>query len=61
VKYARSGSCCPVKSKNAYVGEYGLLDRYEVSYDGMDSTINIYINMYDPGQLKAPKGFTFKQ
>ena len=61
VSYTRQGSCCRVKSKNAFIGEYGLLDRYEVTYAGLEKPIILYINMYDPGPLKAPAGFTFRQ
>jgi len=61
VTYQRLGSCCPVKSQNAFVGEYGLLDRYEVTYAGLEKPIVLYLNFYDPGPLKAPKGFTFRQ
>jgi len=58
--YHRQGSCCPFKSPNGLMGS-GLLDRYEINYDGLEKPLIIYINMYDFGELKAPKGFTFKQ
>lgn len=57
--YYRQGSCCPFKSPNGLMGS-GLLDKYEVKYDGLEKPLIIYINMYDAGELKAPKGFTFK-
>lgn len=60
VSYSRLGSCCQVPSKNGLMG-YAMLDIYEIKYNGLDKPINIYINMYDPGILKAPKGFTFKK
>lgn len=61
VHYKRVGSCCPVKSKNDLLG-YGQvpLDNYSVFWMGAQDTISIYINMYDKGPLKAPKGFTIK-
>lgn len=58
--YVREGSCCPFKSRNGFMGS-GMLDRYEVKYDGIEKPIIFYINMYDFGELKAPKGFTFRQ
>ena len=61
VKYFRSGSCCPFKTPNAMIGDGGLLDRYRVFWDGNKDTLNIYINMYDKGDLKIPVGFTAKQ
>lgn len=60
VTYRRQGSCCPVESKNGMMG-MAMLDKYEVKYDGLEKPVIIYINMYDPGILKAPVGFTFRQ
>ncbi len=39
----------------------GLLDKYEVKYEGIENPVILYINMYNKGKLKAPKGFTFRQ
>ncbi len=62
VIYYRSGSCCPIKSKNDPMG-FGqvMLDNYQVTYKGSNDTVSIYINMYEYGTLKAPKGFTIKK
>jgi len=60
VKYHRVGSCCPFDSPNGLMGG-GMLDRYEVTYEGLNKPIILYINMYDYGVLLAPKGFTFKK
>lgn len=56
VDYFRAGSCCAFESKNGFMGT-GLLDRYRVFWKGSD-TFNIYINMYDEGNLYVPVGFT---
>ncbi|WNJ19471.1 hypothetical protein [Pontibacter sp. G13] len=56
VSYHRVGSCCPFKSSNAPLGK-GLLDMYEVSWEGSSESTMLYLNMYDAGPLKAPKGF----
>jgi hypothetical protein len=61
VSFQRLGSCCAVKSKNALFGDMALLDKYEVTYDGLEKPIILYINMYDYSPLKAPKGFTFRE
>lgn len=61
ISYNRRGSCCMFKTPNGLMGDSGLLDIYEVTWDGLAKPIVLYINMYDPGELKAPKGFTFKQ
>ena len=62
VEYFRSGSCCPIKSKNDPLG-FGqvMLDNYRVTWKGSKDTVSIYINMYDYGSLKAPKGLTIKK
>jgi len=61
ISYNRRGSCCPFKTPNGLFGDGGLLDIYEITYTGLEKPIILYINMYDPGELKAPKGFTFRQ
>lgn len=60
VSYTRAGSCCPLKSKNGFMG-MALLDNYRVTWKGSNDTVSIYINMYDYGALKVPVGFTIKQ
>ena len=60
VSYHRAGSCCPVKSKNGFMG-MAMLDNYRVTWEGSKDTVSIYINMYDYGELKAPVGFTIKK
>lgn len=62
VTYFRAGSCCPIKSKNDPFGTGSvMLDNYLVTWEGANDTVSIYINMYDSGILKAPKGFTIKK
>ena len=49
-----------MKSENGFMG-YALLDVYELKFNETMKPIVLYLNMYDPGELKAPKGFTFKK
>lgn len=56
LKYFRAGSCCAFESKNGFMGT-GLLDKYRVFWKGSD-TFDVYINMYDEGNLYIPVGFT---
>ena len=60
ITYVRRGSCCPVKSENGIMGT-AILDIYEIKYNDEMKPIVLYINMYDPGELKAPKGFTYRK
>lgn len=59
ISYFRAGSCCPVKSKNGFMG-FAMLDNYRVTWENSKDTVSIYINMYDSGKLKAPVGFQIK-
>ncbi len=58
VRYTRQGSCCRFKTSNALVMNVGLLDVYEVSYDGAAQPRILYINMYDYEVPRIPVGFT---
>lgn len=57
VQYERIGSCCAFETTNSPWGA-GLLDVYQVTYEGLDKPITLYINMYDPGEPLIPVGFT---
>jgi hypothetical protein len=59
IRYERKGSCCSFASKNGFMGT-GLLDRYEITWQGQREPVMLYINMYDPGKLKCPVGFRIK-
>lgn len=58
VQFRRWSSCCEFKSKSAAFGK-GLLDKYEVYYQGLKEPIILYVNGYDYENPEAPFGFTF--
>ncbi len=61
VSYERKGSCCPYKSENAMIGDYALVDIYEISYKnkkGESKTAHIYISFYDYEEPMIPVGFS---
>ena len=58
IEYYRIGSCCPFKTKNSEWG--GMLDKYNVTYKGLDKSLIIYINMYDSDTLKVPVGLKLR-
>lgn len=60
VTYFRTGSCCAFKTPNG-MENIGLLDRYRVSWAGSKDTVNLYLNMYDKGNLLIPVGFTARK
>lgn len=61
VFYFRAGSCCPFKTPNGLFDNSGMLDRYRISWTGARDTLDVYINMYDEGDLFIPRGLTAKQ
>lgn len=61
ISYQRLGSCCHFHTKNGVYGDAGLLDKYSVTYKGLDKPIILYINMYDSDTLQVPVGFTLKK
>jgi len=61
IKYFRAGSCCPFKTPNGPIDNSGMLDRYRLTWIGSSDTLDIYLNMYDKGDLMIPVGLTAKK
>jgi len=61
ISYQRQGSCCGFFTKNGLFGDSGMLDMYEVTYEGLNKPIILYINMYDSDVLQVPVGFTLRK
>jgi hypothetical protein len=62
VTYKRTQPCCPFETPNyGHISgkKFGLLETYEVSYEGLEEPVLLYLNLYDSGEILAPKGFTF--
>ncbi len=57
IEFVRQGSCCPFETKNSDFGS-GLLDVYKVTYEGLAEPVVLYLDMYDPGEVLVPVGFT---
>ncbi|XXF78358.1 hypothetical protein P2318_00960 [Myxococcaceae bacterium GXIMD 01537] len=55
----RLGSCCEFETPNG-IGGWGMLDVFEVMYDGMDVPVRLYLNMYDGEPVRAPQGFVLE-
>ncbi|GGH59251.1 hypothetical protein GCM10011379_05820 [Filimonas zeae] len=59
LQWNRRGSCCAFECKTATFGS-GLLDKYEVTYEGLSAPIILYLNGYEFDEnVQAPAGFTF--
>jgi hypothetical protein len=51
LRYVRRGSC------SAPPPGGGLLDMYEVTYDGLEQPVMLYLDMYRRAEPRAPAGF----
>lgn len=60
LSYEKVDTCCPFPSKKNEMGA-GLLDIYNVTWEGLKEPVRIYINLYEKGKVLAPKGFGLKQ
>ncbi|MBL7843045.1 MAG: hypothetical protein JNK44_04210 [Cyclobacteriaceae bacterium] len=56
----RLGSGWPVKSKSSPFGK-AMLDKWEITYDGLKEPIYLYLNGYDYQKPKCPMGLNFKK
>jgi hypothetical protein len=57
IAWRRLGSCCEFETPNGLMG-FGLLDMYEVHYEGLERPVILYLDMYDAEPVAAPVGFT---
>jgi hypothetical protein len=56
LRYKRLGSCCGFTDPSLPLGG-GLLDMYEVTYDGLEKPVTLYLDMYRREDPRAPAGF----
>lgn len=61
VEFVRLGSCCGYKSENALFGDYALLDKYQLTYEGLKEPLIFYISFYDEEEVFIPKGLTARK
>ena len=61
IKYRRVGACCAFKTPRGLFDETGVLEVWEVIYNGLSNPTKLYFNVYDYGELSAPVGFLFKK
>lgn len=60
ITYEKTDTCCPFPSERNAMGA-GLLDIYEVTWEGLNEPKRIYINLYEKGEIIAPMGFGIKE
>ncbi len=60
IKYKKIETCCPFPTKKSEMG-VGLLDVYEITWEGQTKPVRLYLNIFSKGYLKIPVGFTLKK
>lgn len=60
LQYNRLGSCCAFNTENSELGG-GMLDQFSVTYEGLENSLVLYLNMYDSDTLKVPVGLELKK
>jgi hypothetical protein len=61
VHYTRIGTCCFFKAPDSPFDGNGLLEVYEVTYDGQSKPSRLYFNWYGPPDPLIPVGLTTTQ
>jgi hypothetical protein len=56
--YSRIGTCCEFKTPNSPFDGVGLLEVYEVRYQGAAEERRLYFNWYDEAELLVPVGLS---
>jgi hypothetical protein len=60
INFTKLESCCPFPTKRSEMG-VGLLDVYEVKWEGLKKPVILYMNIYEKGALKVPVGFSLSK
>lgn len=60
LSFKKLESCCPFPTKRSEMGA-GFLEVYEVTWEGLQKPIRLYLNIYEKGVLMVPVGFSIKK
>ncbi|WP_298143387.1 2-dehydro-3-deoxyphosphooctonate aldolase [Flavobacterium sp.] len=60
LRFRRIDDCCPFPSKRNDIG-VGLLNRYEITWEGQKEPIVLYLNIFAKGRIAVPVGLTLKK
>ncbi|QBN18285.1 2-dehydro-3-deoxyphosphooctonate aldolase [Flavobacterium nackdongense] len=60
ISYTKLESCCPFPTKRSEMGA-GLLDVYELKWEGQKTPVLLYLNIYEKGVLMVPFGMSLKK
>ncbi|RXR19381.1 2-dehydro-3-deoxyphosphooctonate aldolase [Flavobacterium amnicola] len=57
ITYKLVDTCCPFPTKKSDMGA-GMLDIFEINYEGQSKPILLYINKFERGEVMIPVGLT---
>ena len=60
ISFTKLESCCPFPTKRTDLGA-GLLDVYELKWDGQKKPVKLYLNIFEKGVLMVPVGLSIKK
>lgn len=60
ISYKLVDTCCPFPTKRSDMGA-GMLDIFEITYEGQTKPILLYINKYERGELLIPMGLSARK
>ncbi|AIG30440.1 2-dehydro-3-deoxyphosphooctonate aldolase [Flavobacterium psychrophilum] len=60
IKYTQKDPCCPFPSKRANTGA-GIIDVFEITWEGQNKPILLYINKFEKGELFIPIGLSARK
>jgi hypothetical protein len=60
IEFEKKDPCCPFPSKKVETGA-GLIDTYQITWNGLQKPIMLYINKYEKGELMIPLGFSIRK
>ena len=60
LKFKIKETCCPYPTKKTEMGA-GTIDIFEITWEGLNKPLLLYINKYEKGELMIPIGFTARK
>lgn len=60
ITYKKLENCCPFPTKRNEMG-VGMLDVYELKWEGQVKPVKLYLNIYEKGYIKLPLGLSLKK
>ena len=57
ISFVKIDNCCPFPTSRSVMGG-GILEIYEVTFEGTSKKAILYLNIYDKGKIECPKGFS---